>query len=36
MNVFVEKYVLISGFLAYLEVKVLQRYLFKCLLDQVR
>ena len=38
MNVFVEKYVLISGFLAFLEVKVLGKLkcLLKCLLDPFR
>ena len=33
-NVSVEKYILISGFLAFLEVKVLGKCLSKCLLDQ--
>ena len=38
MNVFVEKYILIPGFLAFLEVKVLGKVhlIFKCLLDQSR
>ena len=33
-NVSVEKYILISGFLAFLEVKVLGKCLSKCLLNQ--
>ena len=33
-NVSVEKYILISGFLAFLEVKVLGKCLSNCLLDQ--
>ena len=34
MNGFLEKYILISGFLAFLEVKVLGKCLVKCKLDQ--
>ena len=36
MNVFVEIYMFISGFLAFLEVYVLGKCLFKCLPDHFR
>ena len=36
MNMFFENYILISGFLAFLEVKVLGKMLIKIFVDQFR